>query len=391
MQGHGGNLERIPQLAAPAEPCSRSRERSLIAASWLLVVCAGTLATVFARAFLPEKFALDALIMQSLMDSSDLWDGLSFDGYVNTARLWWLVFHVVPHAAIPPLFYGATALAMIAVLRVIDVQSLRYHLLAGTWLLCSSLFLTFANKEMVALPIALWLCLARSAPSRIAAGLAFLLYAAFFRQYWAICFFYFIAALAALRLQIARHGVLALAIALTAYVLPFVGAAAAGYEPLTDARTSVNADRVDSPDARSAFNNTFENSGAVTDIENAALAWPYINIPVVLASKASPQYVMFAILQLCTLWFFAAGCASFLKDARRIGYAGSTYLRCCAFVIAYSLTQAIFEPDFGSFLRHEVILMVPMLIVAFYRAHAKRAPDPQPMGFAYGRNVSAYL
>lgn len=391
MHADGGTLWQIPQLVGAGEPSWRSRERSLIAASWLLVVCAGTLATVFARAFLPEKFALDAFVMQSLMDSSQLWAGLSFDGYVNTARFWWLVFHVVPQAAVPPLYYVALALTMIAVLRVLDVQSLRYHLLAATWLLCSALFLTFPNKEMVALPIALWLCLARSVPSRIAAGLAFLLYAAFFRQYWVICFFYFIAVLAALRLQIARHGVLALAIALAAYALPFVGAAAADYEPLTDARTTVNADRIDSPDARSAFDNTFENSGAVTDMENAALAWPYMNIPVALASKASPQYVMFAILQLCTLWFFAAGCASFVKDARRLGYAGSTYLRCCAFVIAYSLTQAIFEPDFGSFLRHEVILMVPMLTVAFYRAHAKRVPDPQPMGFAYGRNVSAYL
>jgi hypothetical protein len=222
----------------------------------------------------------------------------------------------------------------------------------------------------------------------------FLAYTAFFRQYWAICFFYFAGVLLALRMHIANHGRLALCLLLAAYAAPFVLAGALGFEPLTEARVTVNVDRVDSPDARSAFNNTFENTGVATDIANAAIAWPYMNVPVALLAKTEPHYVFFAAFQLCSLWFFTAGCAAFVRDARRIGQTGSVYLRCAAFVIAYSWTQAIFEPDFGSFLRHEVVLMIPMLIVAFYRAHAGRSREPQPTGpagIAYGRNVSAYL
>lgn len=389
MQGHPGTLWLTPQLASCSSASLRWRERSLVAAAWLLVVSAGSLMTVFGRAFMPAKFSLDAAVLQSLLDSPDLWSGPDFDSYVNTARFWSLVFHVVPQAAVPPVYYCLMAVAVIALLRVLDVQSMRYHLLAGGWVLCSALFLSFPNKEMMALPVALWLCLAHSRPARFAAAIVFLAYAAFFRQYWAICFFYFLSVLVALRLQIAGRGALALMVALAAYALPFVVAGAADYAPLTDARMMVNADRVDDPNAQSAFNNTFENTGVVTDMANAALAWPYMNVPVALASKASPHYLFFAVFQLCTLWFFVAGCASFLRDAKRIGYPGSTYLRCCAFVIAYSVTQAIFEPDFGSFLRHEAISMIPMLIVVFYRAHAKGTRDAQPRGLAYGRNLSA--
>jgi hypothetical protein len=116
-----------------------------------------------------------------------------------------------------------------------------------------------------------------------------------------------------------------------------------------------------------------------------------MNLPVALLVKTEPHYVAFAAFQLCTLWFFAAGCAAFLRDARRIGRTGSVYLRCSAFVIAYSLTQSIFEPDFGSFVRHEALFMIPMLIVVFYRTHARSIHQPQPTGLAHGRNLSAHL
>jgi hypothetical protein len=389
MQGHPGTLWLTPQLASSSGGSSRSRERSLVAAAWLLVASAGTLVTVFGREFLPAKFSLDAAVLQSLLDSPGLWSGLSFDSYLNTARFWSLVFHVIPQAAVPPVFYCLMAAAVMALLRILDVQPMRYHLLAGGWVLCSSLSLSFPNKEMIALPVALWLCVAHSRAARFAAAIVFLLYAALFRQYWAICFFYFASVLVAFRLHIAGRGALALLVAVAAYALPFVVAGAADYAPLTDARMMVNADRVDDPNARSAFNNALENTGVLTDMANAALAWPYMNVPVALASKASPHCLFFGVFQVCTLWFFVAGCASFLRDAKRMGYPGSTYLRCCAFVIAYSVTQAIFEPDFGSFLRHEAISMIPMLIVVFYRAHAKGTRNSQPRGLAYGRNLSA--
>jgi hypothetical protein len=375
------------QGPAPA----RDRERLLIAAWWVAVACSGIFITMFGQEFLPAKFSLDSEIVNYYLNSPGLWTGMSYDSYLNTSRVWSLVLAAVPQAVAMPLYYCVLALLAVRLLDAFEVRQARYHLLAGAWVACSALFMTFPNKETIALPVALWLCVAGSRLGQILATLVFLLYTAFFRQYWAICFFYFACGLLALRLHVANRGRLALCLLLVAYAAPFALASAFDVEPLTEARMSVNVERVDSPDARSAFNNTFENTGFATDLANATLAWPYMNLPVALLGRTSPHYVFFAAFQLCSLWFFVAGCAAFLRDARRLGRTGSVYSRCTAFVVAYSLTQAIFEPDFGSFLRHEVVFMIPMLIVVFYRAHAARVRELRPMGLAYGRNVSAYL
>jgi hypothetical protein len=381
----------IPRIDRWNGLASRDGERLLILAWWLCIACAGAAITTFSHQFLPPKFSFDAALVYRYMAESDLWRGMSYDSYLNSARVWSLVLAVVPQAVVIPAFYFVVVLFAVRLLDVLDVRDARYHLLAAAWVTCSALFMTFPNKEQIALPIALWLCVAGSRASRILSTIVFLLYAAFFRQYWVICFFYFACLRLVLRLHIAGRSRLAVCVLLVAWAVPFALANAFHFEPLTDARVSLNAERVDSPDARSAFNNTFENTGVATDMANALLAWPYMNLPVALLVKTEPHYVAFAAFQLCTLWFFAAGCAAFLRDARRIGRTGSVYLRCSAFVIAYSLTQSIFEPDFGSFVRHEALFMIPMLIVVFYRTHARSIHQPQPTGLAHGRNLSAHL
>lgn len=348
-----------------------ARESYLIAAWWMVVAAAGVFITVFGRDFLPPKFTYDSATLRTHLDFRDLWSGLSFDGYVNTARVWSLVLHVLPEGIVSPLFYCLLVALAVRLLGVWEVRLVRYHVLAGAWIVCTSIFLSDISKEFFALPVAIWFCLAGTWGSRLLATLLFLFYAAFFRQYWAICYFYFVFVLIALRMHIAHRPRLAVLVLVLAYVVPFVAADALGLEPLTEARNMVNADRVDSPDARSAFNNPLENTGFAADLGNAVIAWPYMNVPVaLLLDAAAPHYVFFAAFQICSLWFFVAGCASFLRDAKRFRYRDSIHLRCAAFVIAYSLTQAIFEPDFGSFLRHELVFMIPMLILVFYRAHA---------------------
>lgn len=348
------------------------RESYFIAAWWLWVAVAGMVTVIFGNDFLPAKFSYDTATVREQMNAADLWTGVDFDSFVSTARVFWLLFHVMPEALLNPVYYCLLVAGAMRLLDVYGVDLVRYHVFAGGWIVCASLFLGGLSKELIALPVALWLCLASSWGSRLLATTVFLLYAAFFRPYWAICYFYFAFALLALRLHIANRSRLAALVLLLAFLLPFLVASPLDYDPLTEARMMVNVERVDSPDARSAFTNPFENTGPATDVANAAFAWVYMNVPVALLRSGTPHYVFFVGLQLCSLWFFVAGCARFLRDARRARQADPTRLRCAAFVIAYSLTQSIFEPDFGSFLRHEVVLMIPMLIIAFYRAHARR-------------------
>jgi hypothetical protein len=354
-------------------PVRRAGEPHLLAAWWFAVVCIGLSITLFSQYFVPAKFTYDTLVLREHLDLRDLWRGISYDGFVNTARIWSLVFTVLPEATVMPAYYCLMAAGVIHLLDVFDVRLARYHLLAGAWIICAAFFLSQPSKEMIALPVALYLCLARSWGGRLAATLLFFAYAAFFRQYWAICYFYFACILAAWRLHIAGRSPWAALLLVAGFVAPFAVAEIFGLEPLTDARTMANLYRIDSPDARSAFDNLFENTGAATDVANAVYAWFYMNVPITLLVAGTPHYVIFAAFQLCTLWFFVAACRGLLHDARRVGRAAaSTHLRCAAFVIGYSATQSIFEPDFGSFLRHEIVFMIPMLVVVFLRGHAGR-------------------
>lgn len=353
-------------------PLASGGESPLLVAWWLLVFICSMLISIFSHQFLPERFMYDAAIIHENMAMSDLWVGLSFDGWVNTARVLTVMFGLFSEALAIPLYYALVLLLSVRVLDVFNVDRMGYHLLAGAWLLCGALFFSLPSKELVALPVALFLCLSRTPVARLAAAVVFLGYAAFFRQYWAICFFYFVCSLISLRLHVAGRSRLALIVFLLAFMVPFIAAQVAGQPPLTEARMMVNEDRMGSPNSRSAFTNALENTGVWTDAANSALAWLYMNIPLVMLLDSTPHYVLFALFQLMTLTFFLAGCVSYVKQARRLHDPGTTYPRCIAFVVAYSLTQSLFEPDFGSFLRHEMIMMVPMLIVVFCRAHSGR-------------------
>lgn len=353
-------------------PLGSGGESPLVVAWWLFVFIGSMAISIFSQQFLPSKFTYDAALIREYMATRDLWIGLSLDSWVNTARVLTLVFGLLSEALAIPLYFAFLLLLAVRVLDVFNVDKVRYHLLAGAWVVCCALFLSQPSKELVALPVALFLCLARTPLARLAAAVVFLGYAALFRQYWVICYFYFVCTLISLRLHVAGRPRLALILFLLAFMVPFVAAQVAGQPPLTEARMMVNVDRIDSPDARSAFSNAFENSGMWTDAANTVLAWLYMNIPLAMLLDTTPHYVFFALFQLATLVLFSDGCASYVKQARQLHDQGTTYPRCIAFVVAYSLTQALFEPDFGSFLRHEMILMVPILIVVFYRAHSGR-------------------
>lgn len=368
-------MDALPQSAfqgswpeAPAAP----RAAFVIAAWWLAVACAGLAIIVVASNYLPPKYSYDSATIRSYMEARDLWDGLSFDGWVNTARAWWLVFEVLPEAWVMPAYYCLLVVLVVRLLGVQEIHQVRYQLLAGAWLVCSSFFVSGLTKEMIALPVALCFCLAGNRGTRLAATVLLLLYAAFFRPYWAITYYFFLVLMLAMKLHLANRSRLAAVLLLIGFIGLFVAADSFNLGPLTDARYEVNVDHLDNPDRRSAFDNLLENTGVVTDITNAVTAWFYMNIPVALLGQPVPHYVFFFVFQVASVWYFAKGCGRILRDAKAVGHAESSHMRCAAFVIAFSWTQALFEPDFGSFLRHEMAIMVPMLIVVFYPAHAGR-------------------
>lgn len=349
------------RLAMPGPP--------LVTWAWWLVVAAiCVVIVVFGNGFLPEKFRFDAFAIADLLEQRDLWEGVSFDGFTNSARVWSVVLAAVPENVFLVLYFLLLLALGTRLLDVDRIASPVAQAMAGSWFVCGAVFLGRPSKEMIALPVATWLCLARSWPARLAATILFLAYAAYFRQYWFIVFFYFAAFLLAFRLRRLERSVVAIVLAGAAIATPFVVAEVLGEPALTDARTSVNAERTDSPDARSSFLNPMENTGAATDLANAAAAWVSLNIPLRLAAGETAHYLAFALFQIATVTFFIRGLARCTRDfcGPATASPARTAVRCAAFVMAYSVTQGIFEPDFGSFLRHQISVMLPLLVVVCY-------------------------
>ncbi|MCW2573780.1 MAG: hypothetical protein JWO88_3838 [Frankiales bacterium] len=340
-----------------------------IACWWTLVLATVIAITSYGDYFLPDRFRNDVPTIYALIRSGELWQGISYDGFVNTARVWSLVISVVSEQVAMVSYAVLLVVVGARLLKIWELRSPMAQAMAGAWFICAAVFLAQPSKEIIALPVAVFFCVAGRPVVRWLAALVIIGYAVYFRQYWGITLIYFLAVAAAFRLhRSGRPGVAAL-LAAAAMVTPFVAAELLSYPPLTDSRNIVNEVRVVDADTRSSFSNPIENTGAVTDAMNALLAWVYLNVPVVLASQLVMHYLFFALFQVATLVFFVRGCRRCLEDARKCPGAEQARLavRCAAFVIAYSATQSIFEPDFGSFLRHQVVIMLPILIVACYQ------------------------
>ncbi|CDS54752.1 L-lactate permease [Polaromonas sp. CG9_12] len=348
------------------------RSEFIVVAWWCATALLAMAVVTLGAEVLPPKFSYDSELIKSLMRRPDLWEGVSFDSFVNATRAWAILLELGPERLVVSVCFALYLIFFIHRLQVGSFISAHAHALAACWLLCSAVFLTNLSKEMLALPVALVFCFAHGTVARAGAFLLFVIFTAFVRQYWAITFFYYLVVTVALVQWRAERRILFIAVLLVGFVVPFLAAEAFQMVPLSESRMIVNADRVDSPDARSAFANPLINTNAATDIANTIAAWFFLNVPVALLAELTPQYVFFVFFQLLSIAYFGAGLAHLLRQPRTAP-SDPVRWRCAAFVLSYSVTQAIFEPDFGSFLRHEVVIVMPLLLVACTRT--VKSPD----------------
>jgi len=148
------------------------------------------------------------------------------------------------------------------------------------------------------------------------------------------------------------------------YFLPFWINSTLGLQYLTDWRIVANFDYHGVVLAKSALDNLLVNTGSFTDFANALYAWFYLNFPIKTFFGGPIYYKFFAILQFgSVVLLITTVYAEFKYRHERQMPDDPFYSRCLCFILAYSLTQAIFEPDIGSFLRHQVILTVPLIYI----------------------------
>jgi hypothetical protein len=146
-----------------------------------------------------------------------------------------------------------------------------------------------------------------------------------------------------------------------------------GYH-ITEVRDRVNEYRLNSVDATTMIRNYFPSITVFHDLLNWLIAWFFILIPLPALLLFELQYtVFFAMILFSLLIAYRAGNVlekykRFLLPSEERRIRGSI-----TFMIAFTLVQGIFEPDYGSVLKHLTNLLPVLAYVLAYGLHTVRS------------------
>jgi len=343
----------------------------------LLLVWLGGLALAYvAHAVLPQRYYIDARIIEAVIDNPlSEWEWSP--SFQHTAIAWQLLgFGTLwPHALAAAAGYSI-AIASIAwgVRMARTPWQPAVYLLLAMWCVAVVIYHGQYSKEMFAIVVvAVILRLSGSAYGVAAAVLVALAYAAVFRSYWALIVVLWLMLLAGWRIGISWPWRL-LVVFVAILLLSAVSFKVMGFW-LSDGRTIPLENRDLEVDATTVIFNPLDNTSEATDLANSAMGWLTLILPFYLFQLGAVQYVAFALFQLLntTLFVLAARRAGGASGARAPGTDSWRYAAATSWCVAFTLVQGMFEPDFGSFLKHATTL-APMLAFIFLSARFVPAP-----------------
>jgi len=330
----------------------------------------GALSTLIWVNVLPEKYFYDGEYIRSLL-GTELKPTAAFDAFVNTAWVFALMgFTPETPREITGITVFVLAFIPIAAWFFAGLRKLQYWnvLLFGAWIAVASVYLGQLTKEV----IALWfvsLILYTIGLRRPMAWMAFILpvfYAVGFRPYWLLIALFWVL------IWWLSYRNWAFSINVIFFYASLMAVSIAHFlfrgEYLTDIRERLNEFRVGSDVAQSMLANFLPNKTIVHDVINWTISWILILFPV-------PVLRFFEPLQLAFFLLVTSTAISIYRVAINTRVAISMFtlsqqrrLRACiTFMLAFTLVQAAFEPDYGSVLKHMTDLL-PMIAYALFSA-----------------------
>jgi hypothetical protein len=324
---------------------------------WLSLLPLGLVLAPVLPGLLPEHYTFDAQTIREFIDSGDRPTAFVIgEWYGNTAYLYILLG--IESSAVGGsyvTYFVGWASVYVGLWLANGGGRPWLWLPAFAWHVVLLGFTCMHSKELHAMPalaLLLALCGRRFSLPRLAAiALTVAVYSVYFRQYWAL-----VAALAfgfiVVRRQTASPSRLVGGMALV-YVLLFAAyhLGTGGY--LTDFRARLTAERDIDLYSATAFRNRFVNDNLVSDVLNAADAFVRLTVPIPLLAARKLQHLAFAVWELLNVGVFAV---LFARAWRRRDIDARTEFA-AAWILAFSLTQAMFEPDYGTFFRHQTTLL----------------------------------
>ena len=208
-----------------------------------------------------------------------------------------------------------------------------------------------------------------------------MLYAIGFRSYWAVIVVLYLVLMAGWRMGLGWPARLAL-VAIAIVPLSLASEAIIGFW-LSDGRTVVVEAREGDPDSATMFFNPWINTSPATDLANTIAGWLTLVLPFYLLALGAVQHVAFALFQFANTALFVRAVRALPRPRRGVAPSAREWqlAAAAAWCVAYTIVQGMFEPDFGSFVKHAANL-APMLMLLVSRHATRTVPTSQPVAGA---------
>lgn len=355
----------------------------------LLLLAAGFVGSLFSSSFLPNTYLADATTIHSVIAHTNL---LAPDSSFQHTADYYSILGIGPYPLAVAIFnYALYATSLWFVFRRLRIISWGTLFIIGFSVVLGVVYLAQYSKDA----IVLWITIAavtlpRNRRGEVALVGLMLLYAYFFRHYWAMV----TGAYLLYRRTLARGRRPRSIVVSTIAVLAIL---AFGFHfvlrvPIEHYRTTVNSVRLDGGvSVNSLIHTPSFGESLLGQLTTAAVSMTYLLLPLPLALHGGVQYKGFAA-GIGLLWILE------LLSTRRLmsctpNRPARPPLTQRGIALALSLVsiQSLFEPDYGSYLRH-LSPMVPLMILAtaqlWHHPHRRHQHGVAP---GVGASVAAAL
>lgn len=320
--------------------------------------CIGTfILFMLSRKIFPMNFFFDNKTVRIFMENPGINDDKS---YLNTANLFsFFGFEYNSSFISEQIFSWLIFILLISILIIkfhLNISTVQNFILLSLFTVFYSAYVTQLSKELVLIILMVGILLIINKKNeKVMLLLSALLYAYFFRTYWFLTIFFTISFLITLRFtntKMNKKFFALIGIQVIIIQLLFLGVTK---DYLTNARYNVNQTRLSSEFADTMISNPFINTSILTDFFN--FCYGLMNLFIPIDGLGSANEIVYYIF----IWFVISILKKMYKSRKPDFYKYSAYYM---FLVSFIVVQAFFEPDMGSALRHQVILIPIILFIS---------------------------
>jgi len=330
------------------------------------------------RHILPKKFFYDSLHIKTLL--SNPYSFCLFNSFLNTAYFYKMFgFSTSSSCYLVAIFsYSLCFVCLILFLRRINfIFNFKMFLIFFILNFILSIYVGQYSKEVIAFIIVTLLISIEKNNNLVIyfmlSSPIFLFYTLFFRIYWILIFyFFFIIKICWFYKPRALNYFTKITLFFVLTVILYTTIYYTTNKYLTSSRYIVNLCRIGSPDAQSILVNPLHNTSVITDLLNTILVFIYLIFPFKLfLLKMKLEYIIFVVWQIFNSLFFIK-IVYYLSKRKNLIKRWDQTTNCITLIIAFTIVQAMFEPDYGSFLKHQVVLFPAYIYLIFIYFKTKK-------------------